>query len=198
MCHHSWGNMSSSPPLYTAVSSWNRIHHPLHLALAHMGQEQAHQGHCLWLILKSMRTVFMLHAIHLCFCFFCLQRFALHIGPKLQHRINPIITPLLLHILAFMFDANCAAALYLIWPKIAAAHCVWWERFLILIKYSFRLCCRILRVYILCVHTRLPLCRIVIHVYLRSQWTEEPWGTCRQCMTGISFRVCLSLPWHWT
>lgn len=70
--------------LYIAVSSWSYIHHPLHLALAHMGGEQAHQGHCLWLMLKSMKAAFTLHAIHLCFCFLCLQRFVLHIELGLQ------------------------------------------------------------------------------------------------------------------
>lgn len=45
------------------------------------GGEQAHQGHCLWLILKSMKAAFSRRAIHLCFCFLCLQRFVLHIRP---------------------------------------------------------------------------------------------------------------------
>lgn len=98
MRRHSCGNMSSIVVCRCVLMEL----YSSSLAPAHMGGEQAHQGHCLWLILKSMKAAFSLHAIHLCFCFLCLQRFVLHIGLDLQHLLNPVITPLFLHKLAFM------------------------------------------------------------------------------------------------
>jgi len=90
--------------LLTTASSWSYIHQPLHLAHAHMGGEHAHQGHCLWLILKSMKAVFIVHAIHSCLCFLCPQRFC---SPDwasywLQYQLNSIIITLRLYKLALV------------------------------------------------------------------------------------------------
>lgn len=74
--------------LYIAVSSWSYIHHPLHLALAHRGRQQAHQGHCLWLI-----WVWRLYPAcmqFICVCFSLLS-FVLHVGLHPKYSPNLII-----------------------------------------------------------------------------------------------------------